>query len=73
MQLNSASTTIYAVDYYNYREESFSATGIYLDQWGSQGSGNGNLSNPYGVAINNAGTTVYVADSGNNRIVEFAP
>jgi RHS repeat-associated protein len=41
---------------------------------GSAGSGNGQLSNPQGVAVKNQGVAelqIYVADAGNNRIEEF--
>jgi DNA-binding beta-propeller fold protein YncE len=43
----------------------------YLRSFGSPGSGAGQLSNPAGVAVNNASGDVYVADSANNRIVQF--
>src|SRR5207249_4601998 len=43
----------------------------YLTQWGSLGSGDGQLQLPYGVAADAAGN-VYVADYGNNRIQQFS-
>ncbi len=39
-------------------------------QWGSEGSGNGQFISPSGVALDGSGS-VYVADSGNNRIQVF--
>lgn len=39
-------------------------------QWGSEGSGNGQFSSPFGIAIDRSGS-VYITDSGNNRIQVF--
>jgi DNA-binding beta-propeller fold protein YncE len=41
-----------------------------VTQWGSVGSGDGQFSNPAGVATDAAGN-VYVADFGNHRIQKF--
>ncbi len=43
----------------------------YRIQWGSQGSGDGQLLSPAGVAVDAAGN-VYVADQGNNRVQKFS-
>jgi streptogramin lyase len=48
----------------------FSPTQHYIGQWGSQGSGPGQLNNPLGIAISSNGI-LYVADAGNNRIEAF--
>jgi sugar lactone lactonase YvrE len=40
-------------------------------KWGAQGSGDGQFSNPYGVAVDRFGN-VYVADTYNNRIQKFS-
>jgi len=42
----------------------------YLFQWGSSGSGDGQFSSPYGVAVDASGN-VYVVDEGNSRIQKF--
>ncbi|MCX6043285.1 MAG: 6-bladed beta-propeller, partial [Caldilinea sp.] len=39
-------------------------------QWGSPGSGSGQFSFPYGVAVDSSGN-VYVADLGNDRVQKF--
>src|SRR5580704_11662466 len=39
--------------------------------FGAQGSGEGQLSGPLGVAVDEASGDVYVADAGNNRVEEF--
>jgi PKD domain-containing protein/NHL repeat-containing protein len=46
-------------------------TPIYLTQWGSFGSGDGQFMNPTGVATDSAGN-VYVADINNHRIQKFS-
>ncbi len=40
----------------------------YLAEWGTRGSGNGQFINPQGIAVNSAGTTLYVVDEGNGRV-----
>jgi DNA-binding beta-propeller fold protein YncE len=70
--VNSAGTTIYAVDLPTHRVEAFDGSGHFLFQWGTYGSGNGQFSYPTGIAVNSAGTTVYVADTDNNRVEAFS-
>lgn len=64
------SVTVYVVDN-NHRIQYFSGTGNYRGQWGSLGSGDGQFSTPYGVAVANDGT-VYVGDTFNQRIQYFS-
>src|SRR4029453_4263954 len=42
----------------------------FLLKWGVPGTGNGQLSSPYGVATDGSGN-VYVVDTGNDRIQKF--
>jgi DNA-binding beta-propeller fold protein YncE len=42
----------------------------YVAKWGSNGSADGQLYNPYGVAVDSSGY-VYVADTYNNRVQKF--
>ena len=45
----------------------------FLREWGFYGSTNGDFDGPSAIAVNAAGTTVYVADQDNNRIEAFTP
>ncbi len=40
----------------------------FADDWATSGSGDGNLQNPRGVAVNEDTGDVYVADTGNDRV-----
>lgn len=42
----------------------------FVSEWGSQGSGDGEFNDPYGVACDADGN-VYVADTGNQRVQKF--
>ena len=44
--------------------------GVFLRQWGSQGSGEGGLIYPHGLCL--CGEEVFVCDDSNNRIQVFA-
>ena len=46
------------------------ADGILLARLGRPGSGDGQLSYPYGVAVDSSGN-VYVSDTGNDRVQKF--
>jgi DNA-binding beta-propeller fold protein YncE len=66
---------VYVVDpeppeYARTRIQYFTATGSYLGQWGSCGSGNGQFVLPRGIAVARNGN-VYVADTRNHRIQYF--
>ena len=61
---------VYVADNLNNRVQVFSPDGIYLTQWGTYGSGDGQFSGPFGVAVD-AGGRVYVADTYNHRIQVF--
>lgn len=48
----------------------YSGSGVLITSWGSGGSGNGQFSNPHGLATDASGY-VYVADTGNGRVQKF--
>ncbi len=52
------------------RVQEFSSTGTYMADFGSAGSGPGQLEEPQGLAVDAAGH-VWVADTGNKRVEEF--
>jgi len=74
-----AAGNVYVVDSSHNRIEKFNAEGTFITAWGHRGSGLGafnfgssqNYTQPPGGGIAIAGTHVYVADSGNNRIERF--
>ncbi len=63
---------VYATDPEGARVIRWSGNGILLDVWGTPGAGPDQLAYPTGVATDQEGY-VYVSDSGNHRIVVFAP
>src|SRR6185503_17950745 len=60
---------VFVSDYFNSRIQKFSGAGLYLTQWGSAGSGNGQF-RASGVAVDADGN-VFVADRMNSRIQKF--
>ena len=57
----------YVTDRDNHRIQKFSSSGAYLTQWGSQGSGAGQFSYPYGIAVDGSGN-VYVTRVGQRKV-----
>jgi DNA-binding beta-propeller fold protein YncE len=66
---------VYVGEQFNHRIQKFEPNGKFITKWGSHGSGAGALdglfSSPQGVALNNAGNFLYVADVSNHRIQRF--
>ncbi len=53
------------------RVEEFSSEGVFMKQFGAEGTEAGKLKGSQGIAV--AGGNVWVADTGNNRVEEFKP
>ena len=64
---------IYVTDKNNNRVQVFTSDGQYITQFGGADAGEGQLLDPEGVGVDKESGTVYVADTGNSRIVVFKP
>ena len=64
------SDTLYVSDQHTQRINLFDREGTYLGNWGTRGSGDGEFSEPCGVAFDTE-DNLYVADTGNNRIQKY--
>jgi len=69
--VDGANHAIFVADSGNNRIQMFSATGQFLAQFGANGGGPGQFSNPQGVAIDPISRNVIVADGGNARVQIF--
>lgn len=80
--IKASSGRIYVADTANHRIQYFTSAGAYGGQFGSSaysavtgaitaGSGDGELSSPSALAINQSSGDVYVLDTGNNRVAQF--
>lgn len=65
-----ATGQVYVTDNGSDRVQRFTSGGSFISEWGSSGSGDGELSGPNGPSVLSGGT-VYVADSNNDRIQAF--
>ncbi len=66
-----ASGNVYVADAGNNRIQKFTATGVFVTQWGTLGAGNGQFDTPWGVAVDGSGN-VYVSDLWNARVQKFS-
>ncbi len=63
----NSSGDIYVGDSGNVRIQKFNSSGVYVSQFGTAGSGNGQFSTLRGIALNNSGN-IYAVDLSNHRI-----
>jgi hypothetical protein len=68
---NPVNNRVYVDDEANHRIQYFNTSGAYLGQWGTWGSGTGELKGPAGFAIASNGN-VYVIERDNHRVHYFS-
>jgi DNA-binding beta-propeller fold protein YncE len=68
--IDPANHNIVVADKDNNRVQTFNSAGAYLSQFGTAGSGNGQLT-PFGVAIDPTTRNIAITDSGNARVQIF--
>ena len=68
---------VYVADTYGNRIAKYDSSGVFLTQWGTYGTGDGQFIFPSGIAVGSLGgygsSAVYVADTYGNRIEVFTP
>ncbi len=67
------SGSLYVADTYNHRIQKFNASFQHVLTFGTYGSYNGQLYEPWDLAVSPEGNRVYVLDTGNGRVQEFDP
>jgi DNA-binding beta-propeller fold protein YncE len=67
---NNNSIYIYIGDTMNHRIQKLNSQGQFILEWGINGTGDGDFSNPRGITVDEQGY-VYVTDTNNNRIQKF--
>jgi DNA-binding beta-propeller fold protein YncE len=67
-----ASGNVWVTDNGNNRIEKFSPGGALVAAYGSYGSGSGQFSGPWGIAVNQSNGNVYVTDQANYRVEELS-
>ncbi len=65
-----SSGDVWVADYGNNRIEEFNETGGYIQEFGTEGTGEGQLKGPFGVAF--SGGNLYVSEYGNDRVQELS-
>ena len=68
--VDNKNSVIYVADKHNYRVQKLTLNGEFISKWGTQGTGDGQFTNLYAIAIDSAGN-VYVADSDKNGVVNY--
>jgi sugar lactone lactonase YvrE len=62
---------VYVTDRGNHNVQIYTQEGIYVDQFGSPGSGDGNFNTPIGISVNST-NQIYVVDQNNYRVQIFS-
>ena len=66
-------SVMYVIDHYNHRVEKFSSTGIYMGQFGSEGTGEGQIAEAEGITTEQLSGDLYVSEFGPDRVQIFSP
>jgi DNA-binding beta-propeller fold protein YncE len=61
---------VYVCEYFGNRVQKFTSNGVYLAQWGTPGSGDGQFSGMSGIGHDGSGN-IYVSENGNSRVQVF--
>lgn len=72
IQKTEISCCLYVADRNNNRIQMFDKDGVFVMQWGSKGSEEGEFDSPTGISVD-ANGYLFVVDTGNNRVQKFAP
>jgi len=72
VEVDTRRDRVYAVDTGNARVQVFNRAGQFIGVWGGRGSGQGQFSEPVGIAVG-PDSRIYVADTGNQRIQILRP
>ena len=70
--VDSSEEWVYVADTSNDNIQKFRTNGDFLTQWGSTGTGDDQFDDPVGLTVDTSGS-VYVLDSGNNRVQKITP
>jgi DNA-binding beta-propeller fold protein YncE len=70
--VNQTTGDVYVTVYDQHQVKQFNANGVFVRQWGTNGSGDGQLAFPHGVAVDSDSGEVFVFDTGNGRIEVFS-
>lgn len=71
LAVDSTGTFVYVADTANSRIQVFSTVdGGFVRKWGTEGSGNDQMSHPTGIALDGS-DNVYITDAGNRRVMKF--
>ncbi len=71
LAVHQSDGSVYVADTGNDRIQKFAADGTFILQFGSTGSGEGQMEAPQGVAVDPVSGDVYVADTDNNRVQRY--
>jgi tripartite motif-containing protein 71 len=67
----ASSSEVFVADSGNNRIVKYTSSGVFVAKWGSYGSGNGQFSDPEGIALDRGTGSVYVVDYYNHRVQKF--